>query len=187
MEVVGGRKIIKIPPTPLGVAFITVNQDPDGNPFEVFITIGKAGSEVAAMAEALGRMISTTLRFGNHKPAIDRAREIMEQLRGIGGGRSVGFWANKIRSLPGAIAKAIALHFGFENGNHVETNHLVNGVDSIPAQLPETVVEKQTMTLPLEQITAVNKIGDICPSCGASALVYEEGCAKCHSCGHSEC
>ena len=90
-------------------------------------------------------------------------------------------------SIKDAIAKAIALHFGFENGNHVDTNHLVNGVDSIPAQLPETVVEKQTMTLPLEQITAVNKIGDICPSCGASALVYEEGCAKCHSCGHSEC
>jgi len=29
--------------------------------------------------------------------------------------------------------------------------------------------------------------GDICPSCGASALVFEEGCSKCHACGHSEC
>ena len=29
--------------------------------------------------------------------------------------------------------------------------------------------------------------GDICPSCGSSALVYEEGCSKCHACGHSEC
>jgi ribonucleoside-diphosphate reductase alpha chain len=32
-----------------------------------------------------------------------------------------------------------------------------------------------------------NQIGDICPSCGASSLVYEEGCVKCYSCGHSEC
>ncbi|OGM16950.1 hypothetical protein A2V56_02260 [Candidatus Woesebacteria bacterium RBG_19FT_COMBO_42_9] len=29
--------------------------------------------------------------------------------------------------------------------------------------------------------------GDLCPSCGASSLVYEEGCSKCYSCGHSEC
>lgn len=98
--------------TPLGVSFITVNHDSDGNPFELFITIGKAGSEVAAMAEALGRLISTTLRFGNHLPAKERAREIMDQMVGIGGARSVGFGPNKIRSLPDAVAKALGMHFG---------------------------------------------------------------------------
>jgi len=152
--------------TPLGSAFITVNQDTEGNPFEVFITIGKAGSEVAAMAEALGRMISTTLRFGNHKPPIERAREIVEQLKGIGGGRSVGFGPNKIRSLPDAIAKAISLHFGFTGSN---TNH------EIPTQYE--VVQKEE----------VKVVGDICPACGSPALVYQEGCSKCHACGHSEC
>lgn len=98
--------------TPLGISFITVNQDPEGNPFEVFVTIGKAGSEVAAMAEALGRLISTTLRFGNHLPARERARGIMEQLQGIGGGKSVGFGINKVKSLPDAVAKALGMHFG---------------------------------------------------------------------------
>ena len=102
--------------TPVGSAFITVNHDGDGNPFEVFVTIGKAGSEVAAMAEAIGRLISTTLRFGNHLPAKERAREIMDQLRGIGGGSAVGFGPNKIRSLPDAVAKAIGMHFGL-NGH----------------------------------------------------------------------
>jgi ribonucleoside-diphosphate reductase alpha chain len=96
----------------LGISFITVNQDPEGNPFEVFVTIGKAGSEVAAMAEALGRLISTTLRFGNHLPARERARGIMEQLQGIGGGKSVGFGINKVKSLPDAVAKALGMHFG---------------------------------------------------------------------------
>jgi ribonucleoside-diphosphate reductase alpha chain len=156
--------------TPLGSAFITVNQDANGNPFEVFITIGKAGSEVAAMAEALGRMISTTLRFGNHLPPRERAREIVEQLRGIGGGRSVGFGPNKVRSLPDAVAKALSLHFGF-NGNG--ESHQV----PLQAQIEET--------LPVE--VEMKKVGDICPSCGSPALVYEEGCAKCHACGHSEC
>jgi len=32
-----------------------------------------------------------------------------------------------------------------------------------------------------------HKSGDICPSCGSGALVFEEGCSKCHACGHSEC
>lgn len=151
--------------TPLGSAFITVNQDQNGNPFEVFITIGKAGSEVAAMAEALGRMISTTLRFGNHKPPIERAREIVDQLKGIGGGRSVGFGPNKVRSLPDAVAKAISMHFGFNNTNHDESVSQV-----------ETAIVEDTKV-----------VGDICPSCGSPAMVYEEGCGKCHACGHSEC
>lgn len=37
-----------------------------------------------------------------------------------------------------------------------------------------------------QQITLA-VVGDICPSCGSGALVYEEGCSKCHACGHSEC
>jgi ribonucleoside-diphosphate reductase alpha chain len=153
--------------TPLGSAFITVNQDPAGNPFEVFITIGKAGSEVAAMAEALGRMISTTLRFGNHLPPRERAREIVDQLKGIGGGRSVGFGPNKVRSLPDAVAKALSLHFGFGSD---EASH------KVPLQVETAAAEPEP-----------EKVGDICPSCGSPALVYEEGCAKCHACGHSEC
>ena len=29
--------------------------------------------------------------------------------------------------------------------------------------------------------------GDICPTCGVGAMVYQEGCSKCYACGHSEC
>jgi ribonucleoside-diphosphate reductase alpha chain len=154
--------------TPLGSAFITINQTEGGEPFELFVTIGKAGSEVAAMAEALGRLISTNFRFGNHLPAKERAREIMDQLQGIGGSRSVGFGINKVRSLPDAVAKAIGMHFGFTNHNH------------------EPLLESQTLQIS-DTVQVESKIGDICPSCGAPALVYEEGCAKCHACGHSEC
>jgi ribonucleoside-diphosphate reductase alpha chain len=184
-------------PTPLGVSFITVNQDSAGNPFEVFITIGKAGSEVAAMAEALGRMISTTLRFGNHLPAMERAREIVDQLRNIGGGRSVGFGPNKIRSLPDAVAKALSLHFGFNGENHAELSlngkTELNGKSNLQAGASAVAynVASQNVTTATGPIPApseiLNKAGDICPSCGVSALVYEEGCTKCHACGHSEC
>lgn len=146
--------------TPLGRAYITVNQDKDGNPYEVFISVGKAGSEVAAMAEAIGRLISTTLRFGNHKPARDRAREIVDQLHGIGGGSAVGFGVNKVRSLPDAVAKAIAMHFG---------------LNEVKLSAEEPAGENKKIKR------------DLCPGCGAAAFVFEEGCSKCYSCGYSKC
>lgn len=169
--------------TPLGSAFITVNHDEMGNPFEVFVTIGKAGSEVAAMAEALGRLISTTLRFGNHMPAKERAREIMEQLHGIGGGRSVGYGPNKVRSLPDAVAKAIGMHFGLLGYQQEEKTEKKEGV----FQLQVMGAEKHTGNghVQLELVRA--KKTDLCPSCGEAAFTFEEGCKKCYACGYSEC
>lgn len=152
--------------TPLGTAFITVNHDEDGNPFELFVAIGKAGSEVSAMAEAIGRLVSTTLRFGNHMPARERALELMDQLAGIGGGRSVGFGPGKVRSLPDAVARALAMHLGVV-GSFGE----------------ETKTHEQT---PLFKDVQPRK-GDLCPKCGEATLAYEEGCKKCYSCGYSEC
>jgi len=166
--------------TPMGHAFITVNQDGDGNPFEVFIAIGKAGSEVAAMAEALGRLISTTLRYGNHTTPLERAKDLVDQMKGIGGGSSVGFGPNKVRSLPDAVAKAISMHFGLLN------NHAEEEVKVVASKDEETVkAEPQQLTIDTSSQAGVKK--DLCPSCGNATLVYEEGCKKCHACGYSEC
>lgn len=154
--------------TPLGTAFITVNHDEENNPYELFINIGKAGSEVAAMAEALGRLISTTLRFGNHRPAKERALEIVDQLSGIGGASVVGFGANRVKSLPDAVAKAIAMHFGVADQKHVSRN-IEHGQQEQPV------------------VAMIQKKRDLCPTCGAAALVLEEGCSKCYACGFSKC
>lgn len=151
--------------TPMGSSFITVNHDGEGNPFELFVTIGKAGSEVAAMAEAIGRLISTTLRFGSHLPAKERAREIMEQLRGIGGGSAVGFGPNKIRSLPDAVGRAIGMHFG----------------------LLEYQVGQQASLFTNGHANGLVRKTDLCPGCGNASVVFEEGCKKCYGCGYSEC
>jgi ribonucleoside-diphosphate reductase alpha chain len=98
------------------------------------------------------------LRFKGELNSKEKAKEIAHQLLGIGGRRSVGFGQNKIRSLPDAVAVAFSSHYDFGlNGNG--KNH---EADSSPG-------------------------ADICPSCGASAFVFEEGCSKCHNCGHSEC
>lgn len=180
--------------TPLGSAFITVNHDEMGNPFEVFVTMGKGGSEVSAMAEALGRLISTTLRFGNHMPPIERAKSIVEQLKGISGGRSVGFGPNKIRSLPEAVGKAIEIHFGLIGLPHEADTTNGNGhTDTVisPSQsmVPEPKIKEKIQQMSLETSIPplLGKQKDICPSCGEGTLVYEEGCKKCYSCGYSEC
>jgi ribonucleoside-diphosphate reductase alpha chain len=99
--------------TPLGDAFITLNNDSEGNPFEAFITIGKSGSDVAAMADGLGRMISLILRIQSPVASRERIRQIVAQLSGIGGVRTVGFGPNQVRSVPDAVAKVLAEQFGF--------------------------------------------------------------------------
>lgn len=169
--------------TPVGSAFVTINEDVLGNPLEIFINVGKAGSDVAAMAEALGRTLSTSLRFSSSLTPLEKARELAHQLSGIGGRRSVGFGPSKILSLPDAVAIALCLHYGFR----------INGNLTVGASLYEAesaVAAKSTRAIPGNNDPIADSVsynGDICPTCGTSTLVYEEGCSKCHACGHSEC
>src|SRR5881296_1343787 len=77
--------------TPIGTAFITVNETEDGEPFEVFVQVGKGGSDTMAVAEALGRLISLTLRLPSPLSAQRRLEEVISQLSRIGGGQPTGF------------------------------------------------------------------------------------------------
>jgi ribonucleoside-diphosphate reductase alpha chain len=177
--------------TPVGTAFVTINEDELGQPLEVFINVGKAGSDVSAMAEALGRTISTTLKFRGDISAKEKAREIAEQLSGIGGRRSIGFGPTKIKSLPDAVAGAISIHYNFDiNGYHNSPNifgETQNGKVETEVVATQPHIENKSIQEGLFLHTSVQKPGDICPSCGAGSLVFEEGCSKCHACGHSEC
>ncbi len=177
--------------TPVGTAFITINEDENGDPLEMFINVGKAGSDVAAMAEALGRSISTALKFRGEVSAKEKAREFAEQLSGIGGRRSIGFGPTKIKSLPDAVAGAISVHYDLGiNGYHNSPN-LFGAKELRPESQTEVIAsaphadkrQQESLFLHARQ----EKPGDICPTCGAGALVFEEGCSKCHACGHSEC
>ena len=94
---------------PEGKVNITINSDENG-PFEVFINVGKAGSDIAALAEAMGRLVSLNLRILSPLSQSDRIKVIAEQLRGIGGSRTVGFGIQQVRSLPDAVARALEQH-----------------------------------------------------------------------------
>lgn len=92
--------------TPFGMAYITIN-DLDGIPAEIFLNVGKAGSDVFAMAEALGRVCSLFLRYGDHG---EKVGLLIKHLKGIGGSGAIGFGANRVESIADAVAKALETH-----------------------------------------------------------------------------
>ncbi len=188
--------------TPVGQAYVTVNTNGGNQPIEVFINVGKAGSDVTAMAEAMGRLISLTLRMASPIPPIERARKVAAELIGIGGARSLGFGENRVRSLPDAVAKVIDRHFGFfakhrldaaatepdrvtvEKGN--ETDEKKNGED-IKALLAKMGATPTSAVAVAEEKEHRMVTVDLCPKCGEGTLVFEESCKKCYNCGYSEC
>ena len=83
--------------TGLGVLYLTVNEV-DGQPFEVFATIGKSGRSITAKAEAIGRLVSLCFRSGV------AVRDVVAQLKGIGGEHPVFQKKGILLSIPDAIA-----------------------------------------------------------------------------------
>ncbi|MBV9229248.1 MAG: hypothetical protein JOZ18_08035, partial [Chloroflexi bacterium] len=166
---------------PEGTINITINSDEHG-PIEVFVNVGKAGSDIAALAEALGRLISFNLRILSPLSQTDRAQEIADQLRGIGGSRSVGFGMQQVRSLPDAVARALELHM--ESIKETATEETSQNSNGHVHDNGNEDHDSGTNPLNLSQLTVT---GNLCPECGCNTMVYEEGCRKCYSCGHSEC
>ena len=87
--------------TPLGTLYVNITEDDRGQPFEVFMSLGKAGGALMADVEALGRLISLALRSGIPM------REVCRQLRGISSDRVIGLGPNKVLSVPDAVGIAI--------------------------------------------------------------------------------
>ncbi len=146
--------------TGCGVLYVTVNEDDNGLPFEIFNHIGKAGGCAASQSEAIGRLVSLAMRC-NIAPG-----EIIKQLKGITCHQPI--WANggKISSCADAIGKAIEQYElqmrdeseeGNGNGSHQSPSH-----------------SKLIMFM------------GACPECGGT-VEHEGGCAVCHDCGFTKC
>ncbi|MBQ3395183.1 MAG: ribonucleoside-diphosphate reductase, partial [Synergistaceae bacterium] len=86
--------------TPWGSMYVTMNFD-GKEPFEIFVNVGKSGSELKAMTEALSRVISIGLRSGCS------LEDFIDTLKGLSGKE---YWMLKfndnyvVRSIPDAIA-----------------------------------------------------------------------------------
>ena len=169
---------------PEGKINVTINSDEQG-PLEVFVNVGKAGSDIAALAEALGRLISLNLRILSPLSQTDRAQEIADQLRGIGGSRSVGFGSQQIRSLPDAVARALEMHMESLQATK-EGEQKSDPAPQVSQVSQHNGIHEGKGSTPLS-MNMLNVTGNLCPQCGCNTLVNEEGCKKCYSCGYSEC
>jgi ribonucleoside-diphosphate reductase alpha chain len=178
--------------TPLGVAFISINEDEKGQPFEVFVTLGKAGGAAMADAEAMGRLMSLALRSGIPMTSIIR------QMRGISSDRAVGLGPNKVLSVPDAIGIALDEWWrdkvqGVQQEVFTTSEFRAPGAPSAdeppsPKAVPVMVrpMGNQGERAEAQRDDTGESFMGTCPDC-SSQLEYAEGCVKCHVCGFSEC
>ena len=147
-----------------GNMYVTINFDEEGQPFEVFTTLGKAGGCDSAQLEAISRLASLALRSG-----ID-IKAVVEQIRGI---TCCPAWDSGVlvRSGPDAVALALERH-------------------SSSASTPPAA-SSQMKLFPKDNGKAAweingNQPRGRCPDCNTT-LAYQEGCLLCASCGWNKC
>ena len=161
--------------TPLGDLYVTITEDEKGQPFEVFMSLGKAGGALMADVEAIGRLVSLALRSGIPM------KEVYRQLRGISSDRAIGLGANKVLSVPDAVGIALERYMADRQG--IQQDLLTTTAEQPVPTMPVAVTQQnQQMMLGGMQETLTGA----CPDCG-SQLEFAEGCMKCHVCGFSEC
>ncbi len=181
--------------TPLGTLFVNITEDEKGQPFELFLNLGKAGGSAMADAEAMGRLISLSLRSGIP------INSIHKQLRGISSDRAVGLGPNKVLSLPDAIGIAIEEWVrdrvagvqqellppsGPTVGSASQGDMMTSMTHQVPAALRPQGNAAAEMELQFGLHHTPEAYIGTCPDCG-SQMEYAEGCVKCHVCGFSEC
>lgn len=158
--------------TPFGMAYITIN-DLDGIPSEIFLNVGKAGSDVFAMSEALGRVCSLFLRYGDHG---NKVSLLIKHLKGIGGSGAIGFGANRVESIADAVAKSLEMHQQ-ANAAYAGEPYVTAAAAPVAAQPHDGHHEQSEL----------HQSKDICPGCGSATLVHSDGCKNCTNCGYSRC
>jgi len=137
--------------------YITINEDDKGL-CEVFLQMGKSGGCTASQSEAIGRLISLSLRSGIEPKAI------IKQLKGIRCPFPVWHNGNVAFSCSDAIGRALEHYLGIQSPHS--------------PQAPETHAgtgEKNPLDFSPE-----------CPECGG-ILEFVEGCMTCRTCGYSQC
>jgi ribonucleoside-diphosphate reductase alpha chain len=150
----GTTRLVK---TGCGHLYVTINEDMEGNVFELFTSMGKAGGCASSQSEALGRLISLALRSSIGKD------EIVKQLKGISCHQPSWHSSGRILSCADAIAKSLE-QCRMAEKDPAGGNGGGKGVK------------------PSDEVMIIGA----CPECGG-AVEHEGGCAVCHNCGFTKC
>ena len=147
-----------------GSLYITINTDENNSPIEVFANIGKSGGDTAALAEAIGRLISISLQKGI------KIEELSKTLIGITGSKPVWNDGVLIKSVPDGIGQLLLTEFGTKR----------------EGERPLTTAHPSVSTRGATKKDKKVVSGPECPECG-NAMETEGGCTVCRTCGYSHC
>jgi ribonucleoside-diphosphate reductase alpha chain len=175
-----------------GPLYVTVNEDEFGRPFEVFFKLAKSGSCQQSYLEALGIVVSLSLRYGAEP------QKIIEKLSGIRCPNP------KMRVGPDPAALSCADGISQAIGRALELA-LIDGPASIAHEAPAPVAVAEPQPV-LDLIGALGVATaqsgrngasshtngkrtmldgtGLCPTCHG-LLIRIEGCERCMDCGHS--
>jgi len=176
--------------TGCGNLYVTINEDEQGRPFEIFTQMGKAGGCAASQLEAVGRLVSLALRSG-----LD-IKSIIEQLEGIRCPSPSWEKGGRIFSCADAIGKVVErtlLNKKKADPKEEKKSHDIKKIEEIEGlgkdangkgeDLAGPEYSSQVLT---KTKSKVNDVVGVCPDCGG-ALHYQEGCMICHGCGFTKC
>jgi ribonucleoside-diphosphate reductase alpha chain len=162
--------------TGCGNLYVTINTDENSKPFEVFMSMGKAGGCAASQLEAIGRLVSLALRS-----SVD-VKVIIEQLRSIRCPSPSWEKGCRIFSCADAIARVIERRLVNDKIETKAEAKVVAAVDQMSEELYSQVSKSEEQ---LERHITGNIVG-VCPDCGG-VVRHEEGCVKCSACGYTKC
>ncbi|TKX57725.1 adenosylcobalamin-dependent ribonucleoside-diphosphate reductase [Halorubrum sp. SS7] len=190
--------------TGYGKLYVTINEDENGLPFELFANIGHSGGYTNSFTEALAKVISTALRSG-----VD-PEEIVDELQGTRSPKVAWDKGEQIQSIPDAIGTALRRYLDDDVDKGIPQQQSLDDVEEAasgagrPSQTDGGAVDAGTATdAPsgpgpaaqddaagaddsTQELIAAGESPE-CPECGGMNLYYSEGCKTCESCGWSEC
>jgi ribonucleoside-diphosphate reductase alpha chain len=180
--------------TGYGKLYVTINEDENGRPFELFANIGHSGGFTNSFTEALAKVISTALRSG-----VDPS-EIVDELQGTRSPKVAWDKGEQINSIPDAMGTALRRYLDDEidkpyprqanldeigeQAKAADTARHDGGAVAEPAPEPDAETDKRE-----DATQSLIDAGESpeCPDCGSMTLYFSEGCKTCESCGWSEC
>jgi ribonucleoside-diphosphate reductase alpha chain len=158
--------------TGCGSLYITINEDKEGIPIEVFVRLGKAGGCASCQSEVLGRLITLGLKAGVS------LEEIVHQLLGVGCHMPNGFGQEKVLSCADAVARCLRVA-AIASVKPQEPPEEESPIREVPT------LDHDKILAEVQEIVIARKSG-ACPDCGAQVAI-EEGCEKCYVCGFTKC
>lgn len=181
-EAIGKMFVI---PTHFGKMTLDIHMDDKGEPFEIIVNVGAAGSDLMADAVGMGMLVSKMLRLRSDVPVRERIEIIIDTLKNIGGSGSYGFGPNRVTSLASAISKGLQRFLAWKDA--ATAGAVENVIPFGQVQVAATSESPAAYGAPAMAGAEVDKHVDPCPECGSHALAVGEGCATCHNCGYSKC